>query len=41
MVRLQVQTVENGQLAVDRTAEIQYACVLMDCDMPVKDGWQV
>ena len=35
-----VHTAENGQIGVDKTAEIEFACVLMDCDMPVKDGWQ-
>jgi CheY-like chemotaxis protein len=35
-----VHTAENGQIGVDKTAETEFACVLMDCDMPVKDGWQ-
>jgi CheY-like chemotaxis protein len=35
-----VHTAENGQIGVDKTAEIDFACVLMDCDMPIKDGWQ-
>lgn len=35
-----VQTADNGQLAVDATAVTEFTCVLMDCDMPVKDGWQ-
>ena len=25
---------------MDITAKQDFACILMDCDMPIKDGWQ-
>ncbi len=32
--------VENGKLAVDAVRRRAYACVFMDCQMPVLDGYQ-
>lgn len=37
---LTVQTVENGQQALDRLAIRDFDMVLMDCQMPVMDGYQ-
>lgn len=35
----EVENVENGQQAVDATATMQFDLVLMDCQMPVMDGY--
>jgi CheY-like chemotaxis protein/EAL domain-containing protein (putative c-di-GMP-specific phosphodiesterase class I)/HPt (histidine-containing phosphotransfer) domain-containing protein len=35
-----VDIVENGQQALDATAETRYAAVFMDCNMPVMDGFE-
>ncbi|NET08015.1 MAG: response regulator [Symploca sp. SIO2B6] len=35
-----VETAENGQVALDKLAESDYDLVLMDCQMPVIDGYQ-
>jgi signal transduction histidine kinase/CheY-like chemotaxis protein len=34
-----VDTAEDGRVALERTAEQDYDLVLMDCDMPIQDGW--
>ncbi|MBE5316659.1 MAG: response regulator [Xanthomonadales bacterium] len=36
---LQVEAAENGQEALDRLKQGRYALVLMDCQMPVMDGY--
>ncbi|HEX5352999.1 MAG TPA: ATP-binding protein [Rhodanobacteraceae bacterium] len=36
---LSVDVAENGELALDRLRECPYAMVLMDCQMPVLDGY--
>ncbi len=36
---LEVDTAENGQEALDRLKQGRYALVLMDCQMPVMDGY--
>jgi len=35
------QAVENGLEAVAITSTRKYDVILMDCNMPVMDGWQV
>jgi len=35
----QVQTVENGQCALENLQQNSYDLVLMDCDMPILDGY--
>jgi CheY-like chemotaxis protein len=35
-----MEAVENGQEAVHITSARQYDIILMDCNMPIKDGWQ-
>jgi CheY-like chemotaxis protein len=32
--------VENGQEAVTMTSAVEYDLILMDCNMPMMDGWQ-
>jgi signal transduction histidine kinase/DNA-binding response OmpR family regulator/HPt (histidine-containing phosphotransfer) domain-containing protein len=39
MLGLQCETAENGQLAIDRMLSGHLDLVLMDCQMPVKDGY--
>ncbi len=34
------EAVNNGQKAVDRVLETEFSLVLMDCQMPVMDGWE-
>jgi len=36
---LEVDLAQNGEEAVQKTAEQEYAMVFMDCQMPVKDGY--
>ena len=35
-----VHSASNGQAAVDATSKINYSLILMDCDMPVMDGYE-
>ena len=35
-----IEIVENGQEAVDRVKAIDFEFVLMDCQMPVMDGYE-
>lgn len=37
---LQVDTAENGEIALLRLQQTQYDCVLMDVQMPVMDGYE-
>jgi CheY-like chemotaxis protein len=39
MAGYQVETAENGQLALEALARSRYDLVLMDCQMPVLDGY--
>ena len=32
---------ENGEEAVAMALKTPYHVIVMDCDMPLKDGWQV
>ncbi|MGY6276639.1 PAS domain-containing protein [Methylomonas sp. MgM2] len=38
--QLQVDTAENGEIALSKLRQNQYDCVLMDLQMPVMDGYQ-
>jgi two-component system, sensor histidine kinase and response regulator len=35
-----VEQAENGQVALDLAADNEYAAILMDCEMPVMDGFE-
>jgi len=37
----EVETVENGLEAVQIASSRPYNIILMDCNMPIMDGWQV
>ncbi len=37
---LEIDTAENGQVALDKLAQNHYDLVFMDCQMPVMDGYQ-
>ena len=37
---LDVDIAEDGQQALDQLQQARYTAVLMDCQMPVLDGWQ-
>lgn len=39
-VALQVDTAENGEIALSKLKQNRYDCVLMDVQMPVMDGYQ-
>jgi CheY-like chemotaxis protein len=39
-LNIDVQVVENGALAVDAWENGAFDAILMDCHMPVMDGWQ-
>jgi signal transduction histidine kinase/ActR/RegA family two-component response regulator len=36
----EVDLAEDGQMALDQMQQARYRAVLMDCQMPVLDGWQ-
>ena len=36
----EVDIAENGEQALEKLQQIDYALVLMDCQMPVKDGFE-
>jgi CheY-like chemotaxis protein len=40
MMGLEVDVAEDGQAALDQLGRTPYAAVLMDCQMPVLDGWR-
>ena len=37
----EIETVENGLEAVQIARSRSYNMILMDCNMPIMDGWQV
>ena len=37
----EIETVENGLEAVQIASSRHYKIILMDCNMPIMDGWQV
>jgi len=37
---LDVDVADDGRSALERLQQTSYAAVLMDCQMPVLDGWQ-
>ncbi len=37
---IEVDVAEDGSAAIERLQQADYAAVLMDCQMPVMDGWQ-
>jgi len=36
----EVEIAENGSIAVDKTASTAYDLILMDCQMPIMDGFE-
>lgn len=36
---INVELAENGQEAIDKLEQQRYDCILMDCQMPIKDGY--
>ncbi|MGB0496199.1 MAG: ATP-binding response regulator, partial [Kangiellaceae bacterium] len=36
---LQIEVAENGKIAIDKLKDSKFDCVLMDCQMPVMDGY--
>ena len=39
-LNIQVDQAENGQIALEMVQQTNYSMVLMDCHMPVMDGYQ-